>query len=102
LSEILNHPDMSAAYARKFYDYKMARALLDHICDPPAEEVKAVCEGDLSRGPYIFTYGQSASKLTPVPPPFLFIELSDIHERAFPEIISAFRAQVKRGHQRSG
>ena len=32
----------------------------------------------------------------PVPPPFLFIDLSDVHERAFPEVIAAFMAQVKR------
>ena len=31
-----------------------------------------------------------------MPPPFLFIDLSDVHERAFPEIIAAFKAQVKR------
>jgi hypothetical protein len=73
----------------------VAQALLDHLCDRPAEEVKDVCEGDLSRGPYIFTYPQPASEVTPVPPPFLFMDLSDVHERAFPEIIAAFRAQVK-------
>jgi hypothetical protein len=85
-----------AAYAKKFYDYKMSRALLDHLCDSPAEEISAACEGDLSRGPYIFAYAKPASKVTPVPPPFLFMDLSDVHERAFPEIIAAFKAQVKR------
>jgi hypothetical protein len=55
-----------------------------------------VCEGDLSRGPYIFAYAKPASKVTPVPPPFLFMDLSDVHERAFPEFIAAFKAQVKR------
>ena len=88
--------DSSAAFAQDFYDYKLARTVLDHICDPPAEGVKVVCEGDLSRGPYIFTYAQPASKLDPVPPPFLFMDLSDVNERAFPEIIAAFKAQVKR------
>jgi hypothetical protein len=39
---------------------------------------------------------QTTSKVTPVPPPFLFMDLSDVHERAFPEIITAFKAQVKR------
>jgi hypothetical protein len=88
--------DSSAAFAQDFYDYKLARTVLDHICDPPAEGVKVVCEGDLSRGPYIFTYAQPASEISPVPPPFLFMDLSDVHERAFPEIIAAFKAQVKR------
>jgi hypothetical protein len=88
--------DSSADFAQEFYDYKLALALLDHICNPPAKEVEEVCEGSLSRGPYIFTYAQPASKLAPVPPPFLFMDLSDVHERAFPEIIDAFEAQVKR------
>jgi hypothetical protein len=101
LIEVLNkygkNPSASTiAYARNFYDYKMSRALLDHLCDPPATEIRAVCDGDLSRGPYIFSYARPASKVTPVPPPYLFMDLSDVHERAFPEIIAAFRAQVKR------
>ncbi|MDQ6868017.1 MAG: hypothetical protein M3178_06295 [Pseudomonadota bacterium] len=86
----------TATHSKNFYDYKMSRELLDHLCDPPAEEIRAVCEGDLSRGPYIFTYAKPASKLAPVPPPFLFVDLSPVHERAFPEFISAFIAQVKR------
>jgi hypothetical protein len=88
--------DVSEFYAKNFYDYKTSRALLDHLCDPPAEEIRAVCEGDLSKGPYIFTYAKPASNVAPVPPPFLFMDLSDVHERAFPEIIAAFKAQVKR------
>jgi hypothetical protein len=86
----------SAYYAKNFYDYKMSRALLDHLCVSPAKEIKVVCESDLSRGPYIFTYAQPASQVTPVPPPYLFMDLSDVHETAFPEFIAAFRAQVKR------
>lgn len=85
-----------AAYAKHFYDYTMSRALLDHLCVSPAEEIKAACESDLSRGPYIFAYAKPASKVTPVPPPFLFMDLSDVHERAFPEFIAGFRAEVKR------
>jgi hypothetical protein len=50
----------------------------------------------MSRGPYIFTYEKPASDMEPVPPPFLFVDLSDIHPGAFPEFVSAFRAQVKR------
>jgi hypothetical protein len=87
---------LRAAYAKNFYDYKMSRTLLNHLCVSPAIEIRRACEGDLSRGPYIFAYARPASKVTPVPPPFLFMDLSDVHERAFPEIIAAFRAQVKR------
>jgi hypothetical protein len=84
------------SHANDLYDFKVARSLRDHLCDPPAKEIRAVCEGDLSRGPYIFSYAQPASNITPVPPPLLFMDLSDVHERAFPEIIAAFKAQVKR------
>lgn len=91
-----NLATLTTAYAKSFYDYKMSLALLDHLCSSPAEEIKAVCEGGLSRGPYIFTFAKPASEVTPVPPPFLFMDLSDVHERAFLEIIAAFRAQVKR------
>jgi hypothetical protein len=91
-----NEASLRAAYAKNFYDYKLSRALLDHLCDSPAEDIRTACEGDLSRGPFIFAYAKPASKLSPVPPPFLFMDLSDVHERAFPEIIAAFKAQVKR------
>jgi hypothetical protein len=91
-----NEAALRAAYAKNFYDYKMSRTLLNHLCVSPAKEIRRACESDLSRGPYIFSYARPASKITPVPPPFLFMDLSDVHERAFPEIIAAFRAQVKR------
>ena len=74
----------------------MARALLDHVCNPPDPSVLKLCNGDLSRGPYIFTYASPASKMEPVPPPFLLVDLSDVHERAFGELLAAFQAQVKR------
>jgi hypothetical protein len=92
-------PNDASAYAKNLYDYEMSRTLLaDHICRSRAEEVKPVCKGGLplTGGPYIFTYAQPASKLDPVPPPFLLIDLSGVHERAFPEIVAAFLEQVVR------
>jgi hypothetical protein len=86
----------SVNYANNYYDYKIARTMLDNICDLPAKEIKRMCKGDLSRGPYIFTYSKPASKIDPVPPPFLVVDLSNVHKKAFPEFIAAFRAQVKR------
>jgi hypothetical protein len=74
----------------------MARAILNHLCNPPADTMREFCQGDTSRGPYIFTYAKPASSLEPVPPPFLFVNLSDVDARAFGEFISAFQAQVKR------
>jgi hypothetical protein len=91
-----NAEKMGADFARSFYDYKMAHALLDHVCNPPAESVRRLCEGDLSQGPYLFTYASPASNMSSVPPPFLFVDLSGVHEQAFGEFVAAFRAQVKR------
>jgi hypothetical protein len=87
---------IGAEYAKSLYDYKMARTLLDHVCNPPDDSVRALCDGELSRGPYIFTYTAPASRIEPVPPPFLFVDLSDIHEKAFVQMLDGFRAQVKR------
>jgi hypothetical protein len=91
-----NAEKLGADYSRSFYDYRMARALLDHVCNPPADSVRRLCDGDLSRGPYIFTYASPASGMNSVPPPFLFVDLSNVHAQAFGEFIAAFRAQVKR------
>jgi hypothetical protein len=32
---------------------------------------------------------------TPLPPPFLFVDLTNIHQRAFGQIVSAYLSQVK-------
>lgn len=34
--------DISVSHPKDFYDYKLARSLLDHLCDPPAEEIRGV------------------------------------------------------------
>jgi hypothetical protein len=78
------------------YNYALARALLARICTAPAEPVADLCAGDLARGPYLFTYARPLSNLSPVPPPYLFVDLSPVHERAFSEFIAAYKAQVKR------
>jgi len=91
-----NPEKMGAEYSRSFYDHRIARALLDHVCNPPADSIRELCDGDLSRGPYIFTYASPASSMDSVPPPFLFVDLSNVHEQAFGELIAAFRSQVKR------
>jgi hypothetical protein len=74
---------LGAIYAASLYDYKLGRAILDHICNPPADEMRTFCAGATSSGPYIFTYERPASDMEPVPPPFLFVDLSDIHPAAF-------------------
>lgn len=93
---------LGGTYAALFYDYKVARAILDHICNPPADGMNELCKGDTSRGPYIFTYEKPASDMEPVPPPFLFVDLSDVHQGAFGEFVSAFKSQVKQEDFASG
>jgi hypothetical protein len=88
--------ELGREFSSALYDYRMARTILNHICNPPASAVRKLCQGDMSRGPYLFTYAKPASVLVPIPPPFLFVDLSDVNPRAFGEFIAAFRAQVKR------
>jgi hypothetical protein len=95
-TERSNPSRLGSRFAKSLYDFKMARAILDHLCKRSARAMRALCAGDLSRGPYIFTYAAPASRLATVPPPYLFVDLSPIDPRGFPELLSAFRAQVKR------
>jgi hypothetical protein len=85
-----------ALFANQVYNYALASAILVQVCAEPNERVRELCEGDLSRGPYLFSYAHPASTLLPMPPPYLFVDLSDVHELAFGEFISAYKAQVKR------
>jgi hypothetical protein len=92
----LTSQELGAKFTKSFYDYKIARSILNHICNPPADAIRDTCQGDLSNGPYIFTYAKPASSLEPVPPPFLFVDLTVVDPKAFGEYVSAFKAQVKR------
>jgi hypothetical protein len=83
-------------FATEFYDYALAQKLLAHICEIPAEEVLDLCATDLSRGPYLLTYGHPISLLSSVAPPYLVVDLSGVHTRAFSEFIVAYKEQVKR------
>jgi hypothetical protein len=82
-------------YLNSFYDFQLARAILNHLCNPPAPAVRYICEGDRSRGPFIFTYATPASKSEPVDPPYLLVDLRDVHERAVSEFVAAYQAQIK-------
>jgi hypothetical protein len=78
------------------YDFAMAQRLLFHLCDKPAAAVAQLCENDLSGGPYLLTYATKISDLSPLPPPFLFVDLTNVRPRAFPLFVDAYAAQVKR------
>ena len=83
-------------FVAEHYDYALATKILTQICVAAPENIKEVCSTDLSRGPYLFTFPHPASELTTIPPPFLFVDLSNAHERAFGEFLAAYREQVKR------
>ena len=85
----------AAEFSRKFYDYALARAVLTRICAAATEKTQSVCEGDLSLGPYIFTFLQPVTVVERVPAPFLLLDLSNVHERAFGEFVSAYKEQVR-------
>jgi hypothetical protein len=89
-------PPSPAKFAVQSYNYPMAQKFLTQICSEPAAVVRDICATSLSRGPYVFTYRHPASTLSQVPPPYLFLDLSSVHERAFGEFITAYQAQVKR------
>jgi hypothetical protein len=83
-------------FATESYNYALAQKLLAQMCASPAEVVRDLCTTDLSRGPYLLTYGRPMSTLWPVPPPYLVLDLSKVHARAFGEFIAAYKEQVKR------
>jgi hypothetical protein len=78
-------------FAKQFYDFGFAQKMLAQICISPSKEIQEVCGTDLSRGPYLFTFTRPASGLSPVSPPFLFVDLSNVHERAFGEFIALIK-----------
>ncbi len=84
------------AFLDKNYDFAMAQGLLYHLCDRPAPAVAQLCANDLSGGPYLLTYATKVSDLSPLPPPFLFVDLTNVRPRAFPLFVAAYAAQVKR------
>ncbi len=86
----------AAPFVTSLYNYPLSRKLLAQFCTAPAEVIRDLCATDLSRGPYLFTYARPVRNLSPVPPPYLVLDLSDVHIRAFGEFIAAYKAQVKR------
>jgi hypothetical protein len=90
------HPS-GQEFATKFYDYALAQKLLAQICLMPSEVIRDLCATALTDGPYLLTYGRPMSTLSPVPPPYLVLDLSRVHEQAFREFIIAYQEQVKRG-----
>ncbi|MGD9543578.1 MAG: hypothetical protein AB7F41_10515 [Methylocystis sp.] len=89
-------PAVVKTFLSRNYDFAMAQRLLFHLCDRPAPAVAQLCANDLSGGPYLLTYATRISDLSPLPPPFLFVDLTNVRPRAFPLFVAAYAAQVKR------
>jgi hypothetical protein len=89
------HPS-GQEFVTEFYDYALARKLLAQICLMPPEAIRNLCATALTAGPYLLTYGRPMSTLSPVPPPYLVLDLSRVHEQAFREFLIAYLEQVKR------
>ena len=77
------------------YNYQLSRSLLDRICTQTVPKSNDICQGDLSAGPYLFTYPSPLPNDIEIPPPLLFVDLSGFNSRVFPTYIAAYKEQVK-------
>jgi hypothetical protein len=85
----------TAIAAPDVYHYEQAQRLLFHLCMEPATRTPQLCSSGW-RGPYLLTLSEPLSDTGAVPTAHLFVDLSDIHERAFGEFIRAIKEQVMR------
>src|SRR5262249_9389548 len=83
-------------YADTFYDYETSRNLLKPVCKNPVDALRALCAGEMSRGPYLLATGRPVGTSERAPVPFLSVDLSNVDPRAYGQFIAAFRYQVKR------
>jgi hypothetical protein len=79
------------------YNFDLARALIQSICQAPkiGGGVQS-CHGGLSAGPYLFSYASPLGDGAHMAPPALFVDLTGYRPEAFPTIVDAYKAQVKR------
>ena len=79
------------------YSFDLARALIQSICQAPkiGSQVPS-CQGGLSAGPYLFSYASPIGDGAKMEPPALFVDLTGYRQEAFPTIVDAYKAQVKR------
>ena len=88
--------DAAAAIAAPgMYNYQRAEGLLFRLCTETATSNPELCAGAW-RGPYLLTLPEPVSASAPLSPTRLLVDLSDVHEGAFGEVIPAYKAQVMR------
>lgn len=87
--------DFAGKYMQSFYDESIALTVLDRVCASATGDVRSLCQSDTSEGPFLFTYEQPVTARDAVPPPYLIVDLREVHQRAFPVFISRFKEQIK-------
>jgi hypothetical protein len=87
----------NASEATARYNFDLARALIQSICQAPKIGSRfQSCHGGLSAGPYLFSYAAPLGDGATMAPPALFVDLTGYRQEAFPTIVDAYKAQVKR------
>lgn len=86
LSANLVHPD--------FYDYSYAASLLVNLCVSAAGgDLPDYCLAG-GGGPYLLSHPERLTPDSGIAEPYLLVDLSDVHERAFGEFVRAVKEQV--------
>lgn len=87
---------LAKIYVDRFYDLSIAQETLRRICANATDDMQNVCQSDLSKGPFLLTYKEPVTALENIPPPYLFVDLQQVHEKAFSTFLTKFKEQVKR------
>ncbi|WP_245257153.1 hypothetical protein [Methylocystis rosea] len=91
IRRFLSNESKSSAH----YSFAIAGQLIAAICNRPVDEVKSLCNGDETSGPYIVTYAKQIGNTSPLPPPFLLVDLTPVDESAFGTLVSSYLSQVQ-------
>lgn len=78
------------------YDFDHGEKILFDICRGKVSELQALCDKAWGEGPFLFTYVRPIAPQSELDPPYLFVDLSDWPVSTYPEVIAAYRDQVKR------
>lgn len=79
--------------APSIYDYERAAGLLGQICLTGDLVAPALCSAGW-RGPYLLTHANLLTGANVLTPPLLLVDLSDVHQAAFGELVSAVKQQI--------
>lgn len=88
--------EISRVLAEEAYDYSSAERIFRLICRNADPRLVELCAGSRGQGPYLFSYVRPITNLDAIPPPYLFADLSGVHEEALPIFLNAYKEQVLR------